>query len=88
MEVVLLWLDDLDDLLFLALAAAERLRRVFLQIGLLASGALAGAERELLAPQLTSGAAGIAAASVGLWLTFAICGALADAANELDSAAA
>ena len=36
MEVVLLWLDDLDDLLFSAALGWERLRRVVLQIGLAA----------------------------------------------------
>ena len=42
MEVVLLWLDDLDDVLFSVALAWERLRRVVLQIGLVASFALAG----------------------------------------------
>ena len=77
MEVVLLWLDDLDDCLFVALGAAEQLRRFCLRVGLGAAVALASAELLLLAPALTSVAAGVAAASVGLWLTVAVCGALA-----------
>ena len=88
MEVVLLWLDDLDDLLFVALGAAERLRRFCLQVGLGAAVALACAERSLLAPDLTSAAAGIAAASVGLWLTVALCGTLSVPSAEVDPAAA
>ena len=49
MEVVLLWLDDLDDALFSAALAWERLRRVVLQIGLAAAFALAGSELSAIA---------------------------------------
>ena len=40
MEVVLLWLDDLDDALFSVALAWERLRRVVLQVGLASALAL------------------------------------------------
>ena len=49
MEVVLLWLDDLDDVLFSAALLWERLRRVVLQIGLAAAFALAGSELAAIA---------------------------------------
>ena len=49
MEVVLLWLDDLDDALFSAALVWERLRRVVLQIGLAAALALAGSELAAIA---------------------------------------
>ena len=68
MEVVLLWLDDLDDVLFSTALLWERLRRVVLQIGLAASLALAGSELAAIATQQWAMAfSGIAAASVGAW---------------------
>jgi hypothetical protein len=68
MEVVLLWLDDLDDVLFSAALLWERLRRVVLQIGLAAALALAGSELAAIATQQWAMAfSGIAAASVGAW---------------------
>lgn len=68
MEVVLLWLDDIDDLLFSAALAWERLRRACLQAGLLA--AVSFAVCELLAKALSWAPlfAAVAMASVGLWL--------------------
>jgi hypothetical protein len=68
MEVVLLWLDDLDDVLFSAALVWERLRRIVLQIGLAASFALAGAELSAIALQWAPAFSGVAAASVSAWL--------------------
>ena len=68
MEVVLLWLDDLDDVLFSVALGWERWRRIVLQIGLGASFALAGVELSTLATQWAPTFSGIAAASVGAWL--------------------
>lgn len=68
MEVVLLWLDDLDDVLFTAALAWERLRRVVLQIGLAAAFALAGSELSATATQWWAAFTGVAGASVGAWL--------------------
>jgi hypothetical protein len=67
MEVVLLWLDDVDDVLFSAALAWERLRRGVLQIGLAASFALAGSELAAIATPWAAVFSGIAAASVGAW---------------------
>jgi len=68
MEVVLLWLDDLDDILFSVALVWERLRRIVLQIGLAASLALAGAELSAIAVQWAPAFSAVAAASVGAWL--------------------
>ena len=68
MEVMLLWLDDLDDVLFSTALVWERLRRIVLQVGLAASFALAGSELSAVALQWGPAFAGIAAASVGAWL--------------------
>lgn len=68
MEVVLLWLDDLDDVLFSMALVWERLRRIVLQIGLAASLALAGSELSAVALQWAPALFGIAATSVGAWL--------------------
>jgi hypothetical protein len=68
MEVVLLWLDDLDDTLFFAALVWERLRRFLLQIGLAAALALAGSELAAIATQWWGAFTAIAGASVGAWL--------------------
>jgi hypothetical protein len=68
MEVVLLWLDDLDDALFSAALVSERLRRVVLQIGLAASVALAGSELSAIATQWAAAFSTVAAGSVGAWI--------------------
>jgi hypothetical protein len=67
MEVVLLWLDDLDDVFFSAALLWERLRRVVLQIGLAAAFALAASELAMIATEWAAVFSGIAAASVGAW---------------------
>ena len=64
MEVVLLWLDDLDDALFSAALAWERLRRVVLKIGLAAAFALAASELSAIATQWAPAFSTVAAASV------------------------
>jgi hypothetical protein len=68
MEVVLLWLDDLDDVLFSAALVWERLRRVVLQIGLAASVALAGSELSAMATQWAAAFSTVAAGSVSAWI--------------------
>ncbi|HVY66283.1 MAG TPA: hypothetical protein VHH11_15780 [Gammaproteobacteria bacterium] len=67
MEVVLLWLDDLDDLVFVAASRWEQLRRTVLKIGLVAAVAVAVCEISLLATQLTPALSIVAAASVLAW---------------------
>ena len=67
MEVILLWLDELDDLAFVLLSFWERFRRLCLQIGLLASLTLAGCEISVTASGLSPALAGVAGSSVVLW---------------------
>ena len=64
----MLWLDDLDDLLFSVALVWERLRRLLLQIGLAAAFALAAAETAAVATRLAPFLALIAAAMVSAWL--------------------
>ena len=64
---MLLWLDDLDDVLFSMALGWERLRRVVLQVGLAASFALAGSELSAVAVQWAPAFSCIAAASVVAW---------------------
>jgi CHASE2 domain-containing sensor protein len=71
MEVVLLWLDDVDDALFSAALLWERLRRACLQAGLLAACTLTVCELYLAAATWTPILAAIAMASVGVWLVSA-----------------
>ncbi len=68
MEVVLLWLDDLDDALFSTALVWDRLRRLLLQIGLAAAVALAASELAAIATQWWLAFTAIAAVSVGAWL--------------------
>lgn len=68
MEIVLLWLDDLDDLLFSVALRWERARRVFLQVGLVAAVALAASERSSVAAEWAPVFANVAAASVAAWV--------------------
>jgi hypothetical protein len=67
MEVVLLWLDDLDDVLFSVALVWERLRRGVLSVGLASALALAGSELSAIATQWAPAFAYLAAASVGAW---------------------
>jgi hypothetical protein len=68
MEVVLLWLDDLDDLLFSLALLWERVRRRLLQVGLGAAFALAASERFAALPELTPILISLSATSVAAWL--------------------
>jgi hypothetical protein len=68
MEVVLLWLDDLDDVLFSLALVWERLRRTVLGVGLSAAFALAAADLAAFATQWAPTFSYVAAASVGVWL--------------------
>jgi len=67
MEVVLLWLDDLDDALFSLALVWERLRRAILQVGLVSALSLAAVELFAVATQWAPTFAYVAAASVGAW---------------------
>lgn len=68
MEIVLLWLDDLDDLLFSAALVWERLRRVLLQVGLAAALGLAATEVAAVATQWAPFLCAVAALTVSAWL--------------------
>jgi hypothetical protein len=65
---VLLWLDDLDDVLFSAALVWERLRRALLQIGLLAALGLAATDLAAVASAAAPLLSTVAAATVGAWL--------------------
>jgi hypothetical protein len=68
MEIVLLWLDDLDDLLFTAALVWERLRRRLLQVGLAAACGLAVSDATAVASGWAPILCAIAGASVSGWL--------------------
>ena len=72
MEIVLLWLDDLDDLAFVFVAIWARLRRFCLQVGLLAAFLLAGCELSMPAAVWSPALAGIASSSVAVWTAGAV----------------
>jgi hypothetical protein len=76
MEVVLLWLDDLDDALFSVALAWERLRKGVLKIGLLAALGLAASDLSSLAARWAPVLCWVAAASVGAWFLGALLRAL------------
>lgn len=67
MEVVLLWLDDLDDLVFTLALNWEQLRRAVLSVGFVAALAVATCESSLIATELTPALSVVAAASVAAW---------------------
>ena len=76
MEVVLLWLDDLDDALFSVALVWERLRRAVLQVGLASAIFLAAAELSAVATAWSPAFSGVAAASVIAWLVGTLARAL------------
>ena len=78
MEVVLLWLDDLDDALFSVALAWERLRRGMLKIGLASAISMAVFELSAIATTWTPALSGVAAASVVAWFVGTIVRALHD----------
>jgi CHASE2 domain-containing sensor protein len=67
MEVVLLWLDDLDDVFFSLALVWERVRRAVLALGLSAACALAASDLTVVATQWAPVFSYVAAASVGAW---------------------
>jgi hypothetical protein len=82
MEVVLLWMDDLDDLVFSTALAFERLRGLLLKVGLAASYGVVGVELSIVATQWAPTLAIVAAASVAAWLVGATSHALYDRHNR------
>jgi CHASE2 domain-containing sensor protein len=72
MEVVLLWLDDLDDALFSVALAWERLRRGVLSVGLASAFALAASELSAVATHWAPAFSYVAAASVAAWVAGAV----------------
>jgi len=68
-EVVLLWLDDLDDMVFTLASKWEQLRRAVLRVGFFAALAVASCELSLVATELTPALSVVAAASVAAWFT-------------------
>jgi hypothetical protein len=66
-EVVLLWLDDLDDIVFTLALKWEQLRRAVLSVGLVAALAVATCEVSLVATELTPVLSVVAAASVAYY---------------------
>jgi hypothetical protein len=72
MEIILLWLDELDDVVFVLTAFWERSRALCLQVGLVASVGLAGCEVTEQAARWSPALAGIACSSVFVWSTGAM----------------
>jgi hypothetical protein len=79
-EVILLWLDELDDVVFVLASLSFRLRQRCLQIGLMSALTLVGVELVVEAPKWASALASVAGASVAVWLLVA----LAFVARRLD----
>ena len=67
MEVVLLWLDDFDDLVFSLALKWEQLRRAVLRVGFVAALAVAVCELSLIATEWTPAFSAVAATSVAAW---------------------
>jgi hypothetical protein len=72
LEILLLWLDDLDDLVFALALKWESLRRMVLQVGFVAALAVATCELSFTATEWTPTLAGVAAASVAMWTLGAV----------------
>lgn len=85
MEVVLLWLDDLDDLVFAAALVWEPLRILCLQIGLLAALTLVACELSVTAADWSTMFAGVATSSVAIWFLGALLMIAARLEPKLDS---
>lgn len=88
MEVVLLWLDDLDDVFFTLALEWERLRRLVLKVGLAASFGVAASDLSALAAEWAPAFFYVAATSVGAWFLAAILRALYYADSDRVSTAA
>ena len=67
MEVIVQWLDDLEDLIFALPLAWERLRAWCLQIGLAAALILAAIQLSRVLTAWAPTFAGAALLSVGIW---------------------
>jgi hypothetical protein len=67
MEIVLLWLDDLDDLVFYGAGLWTPLRRFCLQVGLAASVSLLASELSAATAHWAPTLAAIAAWAVIVW---------------------
>jgi hypothetical protein len=76
MEIILLWLDELDDVVFVITAFWERTRAICLQIGLFASVGLAGCELTVEAARWSPALATVACSSVVVWATSAMLAAV------------
>lgn len=77
MEIVLLWLDELDDVVFSAVLAWERVRRRLLALGVAAAGGLIGAAL-FARPEMVLPLAGLAGLAVATALAGAAFSALAE----------
>ena len=67
MEIILQWLDDLDDAVFAVVPAVERLRWPCLQIGLAAACGQAAASLAEVPGSLAPALVSVALGSVVLW---------------------
>ena len=72
MEIFLLWLDELDDVVFVLASLSYRLRQRCLQIGLTSALTLVGVELVVVAPKWAVALAAVAGASVSLWFLVAL----------------
>ena len=79
----MLWLDDLDDVVFVLASVSYRLRQRCLQIGLMSALTLVAVDLVVEAPRWASALASVAGASVVLWSLVA----LAFVAQRLDARA-
>ncbi len=80
MEIVLQWLDDLDDAVFAVVLAWERLRRYCVGIGAASAAALAASA--IVASDLVLPLAAVAAVSVSLGVIGAAVAAVAEARSS------
>jgi hypothetical protein len=76
MEIVLLWLDELDDFVFVITTFWERTRALCLQLGLLAAMGLAACELTVEAACWSPALASVAFSSVVVWSSGALLTAL------------
>ena len=74
MEVVLQWLDELDDLVFAGLLCAERVRPSCLAVGLAAALLLLGATLRNASPGILLMLANVSVASIVAWSFVSVLG--------------
>lgn len=87
MEVVLQWLDELDDVVVAALSCHERLRRAALNAGFLAALALVGCELGAAAVEWMPLLSALSAAGVAVWAGTAAAGALLEGRSSIPARA-